>query len=106
MSEEHIDDEYTHPLQFLQDREDINRVKWVHILFVEKEDHERLNEIKEELFERGVYFDAGEELVRGIVEWHTDWSLTGPMSVRDICEYLAERRIEYRIQVVPSSEEE
>ena len=52
--------------------------------------------IETKLRRRGVSFDTGVTLAtNGPREWHTDWSLEGPMSVKDITNYLDEENIDY-----------
>lgn len=70
---------------------------WTHIHFdLSKVTMDELWNIETKLRRRGVSFDTGCTLApNGPREWHTDWSLEGPMSVEDITNYLDEENIDY-----------
>jgi len=81
---------------------------WTHIHFNLLEvDNDLLLIIEEDLREQGVTFDTGRLMKpEGPREWHTDWSLEGPMSVKDITTYLDEEGISYTTVEVRKVHEE
>jgi hypothetical protein len=65
---------------------------WTHIHFdLSVVDFVAIRKIMEDLRWKGVTFDSGG--TREVYEWHTDWSLEGPMSVRDLTDLLDEKGI-------------
>jgi len=92
----------------------VNENTWAHIhihfnRFEESNPNtmEEVRSIESELKDKGVYFDTANYVDphADMREWHTDWSLTGPMSVSDLCEYLENLGIQYNLWVVPKREE-
>ena len=80
---------------------------WTHIHFdLNKITLDELFSVETELSEKGVYFDTGTCIPNGPREWHTDWSLEGPMSVADLTKHLDELGIEYTTVDVPKSDQE
>ena len=73
-------------------------------------DIDYMQRLRNDLLDEGVYFDyaigvnpKGERTL----EWQTDWSLTGLMTVGDICEILDVRDIKYTlVKVLNHAEEE
>ncbi len=60
-----------------------------------------------ELRNRGVSFDTGTLFgPKGPREWHTDWSLGGPMTVEDISSYLTEEGVPHTLVVVVKHNED
>ena len=69
---------------------------WTHIHFdLEEVDLRYLFQIREDLNALGTTFDTGTNLPNGPHEWHTDWSLDGPLDVADLCAYLDARKVPY-----------
>jgi len=58
------------------------------------------------LRDEGVRFDSGTSIPNGPHEWHTDWSLEGPMDVADICAYLDVRKVPYTLVKILNRDEE
>jgi len=80
---------------------------WTHIHFDLKEvDMDYLFDTKARLRDEGVRFDSGTSIPNGPHEWHTDWSLEGPMDVADICAYLDVRKVPYTLVKILNREEE
>ena len=64
-----------------------------------------LYSIESDLKDKGVYFDAGCWMTpEGPREWHTDWSLEGPMDVNALAKYLDEKGIPYTVVFVPNND--
>lgn len=82
---------------------------WTHIHFNLLEvDMQTIYDIEGELHEKGVFFDTGTHIrPEGPREWHTDWSLSGPMSVEDLSKYLDDKGVTYTlVKVLKVHEEE
>jgi hypothetical protein len=81
---------------------------WTHIHFnLNQEDIDNLFRMRSNLREEGVSFDTGTVIgPEGPHEWHTDWSLEGPMDVVDICAYLDVRKVKYTLVKILNHEEE
>lgn len=84
---------------------------WTQIHFdLNETDIDYLQRLRNDLLDEGVYFDfaigVNANKMRTL-EWHTDWSLTGLMTVADICEILDLRDVKYTlVKVLNHGEEE
>lgn len=80
---------------------------WTHIHFDLKEvDLNYLFQIKSDLYEQGVTFDTGTNIPDGPHEWHTDWSLDGPMDVAQLCAHLDVKEVPYTLVKLLNHNEE
>ena len=80
---------------------------WTHIHFdLTEVDIDYLFQIRRDLGEQGVTFDTGTNIPDGPHEWHTDWSLEGPMDVADLCAHLDVRKVPYTLVKHINYEEE
>tara|TARA_B100001778_G_scaffold220830_1_gene183128 strand:+ start:784 stop:1035 length:252 start_codon:yes stop_codon:yes gene_type:complete len=72
---------------------------WTHFHFnLLQVDMSTLRAIETELKDNGVYFDTGCWMQpEGPREWHTDWSLEGPMSVEELAKHLDDKEIPYKM---------
>ena len=77
---------------------------WTHIHFdLAVTDFAAIRTIQKELLENGVSFDSGTDGT--IFEWHTDWSLEGPMSVEDLTKLLNEKDIPHTTVEIPKEDD-
>ena len=73
---------------------------WTHIHFdLGVVNFDAIRDIQRDLLEKGITFDSGG--TRETFEWHTDWSLDRPMSVRDLTNLLDEKGIAHTTVEVP-----
>ncbi len=80
---------------------------WTHIHFnLTEVDIDYLYLLRRDLGEQGVTFDTGTNIPDGPHEWHTDWSLEGPMDVADLCAHLDVRKVPYTLVKHINYEEE
>lgn len=84
---------------------------WTHIHFdLNDVNIDYMQRLRNDLLDEGVYFDYAIGVNPNkwrALEWHTDWSLTGPMDVADICALLDVRDIKYTlVKVLNHGEEE
>ena len=81
---------------------------WTHIHFnLKVVDLQTIYAIEDELLKEGVTFDTGCWITpEGPREWHTDWSLEGPLTVEDIAKRLDEKGVSYTLVMVPKLEED
>jgi len=80
---------------------------WTHIHFnLTEVDIDYLYLLRRDLGEQGVTFDTGTNIPDGPHEWHTDWSLEGPMDVADLCAHLDVRKVPYTLVKTINYEEE
>jgi len=77
---------------------------WTHIHFdLDVTDFAAIRTIQKELLENGVSFDSGG--TKDTFEWHTDWSLEGPMSVEDLTKILNEKDIPHTTVEIPKDDD-
>ena len=81
---------------------------WTHIHFnLTEVELQTIYAIEDELSKEGVTFDTGCWITpEGPREWHTDWSLEGPLTVEDIAKRLDEKGVSYTLVMVPKLEED
>lgn len=83
---------------------------WTQIHFdLNETDINYLQRLRNDLLDEDTYFDFAIGVESGkmrTLEWQTDWSLTGLMTVADICEILDLREVKYTLVKVLNREEE